>query len=360
MSIGYIRGLGGKGKSDTRKYLFNNVKSENTYGWTELPPPNITRSFECVTLSNGENFYVAGRSGGTAGTILSCYNLSTKAWSTKEPLPTVVDGTTLVSYSNYVYFLLGKDLNYIYDTITESYTEIPNIGKTRNWMFSHVFEDKIHCLAGGTSPYTDNYCFDILTQTWSSKPSIPGGEKNNRFIEADFNKIFVIGGSAIPRNQLYMYDILSESWTLLPDGPFSYSDSSLKFTQIWEGILFYIGQNASYRYDISASVWTTLEAPATSLSLFNSSYEYSRSATLDTKLFAISGAVFAYHDIFYNSSGFKISQKNRLNFDQEVIVGYTKLHEGENIINTEEEIKVIFPKQTSGTIELIGELEVTI
>ena len=108
MNIGFIRGLGGGGKGDGRKYIFENIQSskENTWSTKAAVP---TGRYSLTSSEVEGKIYVIGGSG--SGTKNECYDPLTDTWSTKTDIPTGRNYLTSSEVDGKIYVIGGNGGN---------------------------------------------------------------------------------------------------------------------------------------------------------------------------------------------------------------------------------------------------------
>ncbi|MDR2700633.1 MAG: hypothetical protein LBC12_07565 [Nitrososphaerota archaeon] len=105
------------------------------------------------------------------------------------------------------------DLNEQYDLVTDTWTTLTSMPTPRNDFAIVACQGKIYCMGGITSNGNSwfkcgvNEVYDVVTDSWSTKASLPFNGSGVTAHAAD-GKIFVLNART-----LYMYDPSADSWT---------------------------------------------------------------------------------------------------------------------------------------------------
>jgi len=105
------------------------------------------------------------------------------------------------------------DTNEQYDPVTDTWTTLTSMPTPRNSFAIAAYQGKIYCIGGITSNEHGyfwcgvNEVYDVATDSWSTKASLPVNSSYSQTHVVD-GKIFVIMGC-----DLYMYDPVIDVWT---------------------------------------------------------------------------------------------------------------------------------------------------
>ncbi|MCL1977724.1 MAG: hypothetical protein FWG55_06480 [Candidatus Bathyarchaeota archaeon] len=179
--------------------------------------------------------------------VASASELVEDSWNTKAPMTQVRTGLGVVAVEGKIYAIGGytdevytgmnngyTGINERYDPKTDTWTTMMSMPTPRRNFAIAAYQGKIYCI-GGEAAYDETgspmLCgvtevYDIATNSWSTKASIPismvgsqgyfvGSVKGH---VAD-GKIFVIAYSS-----LYMYDPVADIWTNKPNPPLFFAE----------------------------------------------------------------------------------------------------------------------------------------
>jgi N-acetylneuraminic acid mutarotase len=154
------------------------------------------------------------------------YNAVTDSWTYRTPMPTPRYGFAITVWQNKIYCIGGKppnrqatpsltatDVNEVYDPVTDTWTTLKPMPTPRMNLQANVVNGKIYLIGGrildipDSTTYNLNEVYDPLTDTWSTKASMP--------ISA------AICASAVVNNKIYVfaqglnmiYDPQNDSWS---------------------------------------------------------------------------------------------------------------------------------------------------
>lgn len=142
------------------------------------------------------------------------YNISTSAWSVKEPLPVGIYSGFICQSGGLIYIHDGRKnspaniyaSNIAYNINTNTYTTLPNgdksnIAEPRSKSVCHN-NKTIHLIYE-----KEHVCYNISTKTWTNKTACP--ENVDNVIGFRGNSIYTI---SIPSKTVYEYNILDDTW----------------------------------------------------------------------------------------------------------------------------------------------------
>ena len=193
--------------------------------------------------------------GGDSNNLPSWYK---KAWIEAKPLPIATYGVAVTSVGNKIYAMNARtgnttlaNTNYCYNVETNTWEEKATIPTARIYAGASAIGDKIYCIGGyALSNFSyANECYDTTTDTWSTKTnmslsrtSLSSGVVNN--------KIYCIGGANRYNNYYFAtnecYDVSSDTWESKEDMPIS--ESNLGITCVNNMIFCIGGTNSSAIY----------------------------------------------------------------------------------------------------------------
>ena len=128
-------------------------------------------------------------------------------------------------YSTFVYTLDASPYSYIpatqkYDTQTDvwvSTNRIPtlrDIGNGGHGAAAATLDDKIYVIGGGTTSTTKvkNEVYSTLTDTWTTKASVPSSGYNGPFIGVWGGTTIIVGGGGPASNYVHKYTPATDGW----------------------------------------------------------------------------------------------------------------------------------------------------
>lgn len=201
--------------------------SENT--WTIMEAIPTPRSY-CGISAINEKIYVLGGDDGGLNAIGTNeeYDVNTDTWTFKNPMPTPRMNFATAVFQNRIYTFggvdgdSGSDLSSVvevYDPSTDSWENKTSMPTPKAHFHANVINDKIFLISGltqsapGGSLYltSENIVYDLLTDSWDTKTSIPIATHSHVSVTVD-DKIYIIGGASGSQTQIY--DPQSDSWNI--------------------------------------------------------------------------------------------------------------------------------------------------
>ena len=153
-------------------------------------------------------------------------NLIADSWNTKSPMNQPRQGIGVVAINEKIYAIGGVasgsfvGTNERYDPKTDTWVTLEPMSTPRGYFSIVAYKGKIYCMGGyirsgilgGDNSDTHslaNECYDIATNSWSTKANVPfsGGGYNAHVVD---DQIFVIDGLS---GDLFVYDPVDDSWT---------------------------------------------------------------------------------------------------------------------------------------------------
>lgn len=154
-------------------------------------------------------------------------------WICKKPVPSlkgIKDGSGLAYHNGHIYCLLGKSKSFeflCYNVNQDTWATLDSAPEGRNHQHFNsgsciVYggNSKIYALKGGAR-YNEFYCYDINTNSWQAKDSLPYfhpqiREKNKvryggAMVYDGQNTIYAIKGGG--KNEFWQWNITSNQWT---------------------------------------------------------------------------------------------------------------------------------------------------
>lgn len=158
--------------------------------------------------------YCIGHDDGTGKFVgVSVYDSKTNTYTSKTSRQTNIRSTKLVFCENKIYSIGGcyinttewskwtsDSINECYDIVTDTWVTKTKMITDRYKMAACAVGNKIYCIGGSHKEYnkgdlyvTNNECYDIVTDIWSTLASMPE-KKSNMYHNVYNNKIYCIGG----------------------------------------------------------------------------------------------------------------------------------------------------------------------
>lgn len=202
----------------------------NTWDISKAPMPKGCSSSQAVTIN--DNIYVMG--GYYATSVNSGYTLSTM---------------------------------YMYNTLSDSYTTLPNLPSASSTHFAVNINNKIYLIISG-----EHKMYDETTQTWTNKTREPRGEHNQGYCSLG-TKGYLIGGNTnsgdYGTNTNIEYDSELDNWTIKKPMPTGRRDVELVG---YKGYVYAMGgcmyadlsggyTNKVERYKVATDEWETVIDP---------------------------------------------------------------------------------------------------
>ena len=235
--------------------------------------------------------------GGDSNNLPSWYK---QIWIEAKPLPIATHGVAVTSVGNKIYAMNARtgnttlgNTNYCYNVETNTWEEKATIPTARLYAGASVVGDKIYCISGyALSKLSyDNECYDTSTDTWSTKTNIRYNSEEMACVSIDTN-IYCIGGWTSSSNNTsanQCYDTLTDTWSLKTNMPTARGGLTGSAT---DNKIYCIGGQKTYEessvtpinecYDVSTDTWSTkanMSISRTSLS----------SVVVNNKIYCIGG-----------------------------------------------------------------------
>ncbi|MEP0774572.1 MAG: PKD domain-containing protein, partial [Acidobacteriota bacterium] len=234
---------------------------------------------------DGNVCVVGGLTGPTGSIVVSgahwCYNIATATWTSKAPMPNPRMGTAYGLIGNKFYMAGGFDINFIgytdlqiYDIATDTWSTGAALPTARGGPAGGVVAGKLYSAGGsGSSSFpTDcpTYEYDPVADVWATKTSCPlqggygfdlGGSVGSTF----WGKLFA-GGHFGAYYGWYAFDPVADTWTTLADLPYHKTPLIVENPNTGEiysigGLVGWVPQNATWKYDVPTNTWTNLNVP---------------------------------------------------------------------------------------------------
>jgi N-acetylneuraminic acid mutarotase len=257
----YVMGGQNSGVKNTN-YCYD-VATDTWSTKTTLPE---TMSPSNTSVWNGKIYTLGGVVGGKPGTKSYCYDTESDTWETKADLPAIVYYTNTAAWDGKIYVIggTGKTTNYCYDIETDTWSTKATLPKFISNGAGAAWDGKIYCPGGNIGGLSQklNYCYDIETDTWSTKADLPM-EIIYHCAARVGGKIYVMGGRSYNLNYdtiydaNYCYDIATDTWstkTNLPEGLQYHSAAAV------DGKIYVMGgysggdKNTNYCYTPSSDI----------------------------------------------------------------------------------------------------------
>jgi N-acetylneuraminic acid mutarotase len=240
------------GEIDGKPYIFINLDGEITNICLVIKSEQVINGFEDMNV----RYYPRNR------------------WINKTPVPQGLYGHTATVVNNKIYVIGGcvtnfdvLDTNYCYDPSngTGEWVKMANMSSPRRIATASVIGAKIYVIGGADEmPEGSNYCYDTVTNSWTSKASIPSPlyEISGHSAAVVDGKIYIMGGykSGI-KNINYLYDPVTNTWSTRAVMP-----EALQYhtAETVNGKIYVMGGtngseivNTNYCYDPSTDMWST-------------------------------------------------------------------------------------------------------
>jgi len=164
------------------------------------------------------------------------YDPATDSWTARANLPVPLEGAIGASDGTYGYVACGRTTGgtytntlYRYNPSTDSWTTLSTVpGGVGRWLPSMAYyQGKLYIVGGRASPVSclqDFYAYDIATNTWTILPNHPSIHHDGWAVAYN-GKVYVTGEhpavctSTSCTNQYYYYNIASDTWSSMPVFP---------------------------------------------------------------------------------------------------------------------------------------------
>ncbi len=218
---------------------------------------------------------IGGTSSPQASTAHRCYDLSTRTWSARAPLPAARFAGAYGLIGAYFYLAGGFDSNfkayrtfYIYDIAHDSWSTGEELPTARGGQASGVIDGKLYSAGGSpTSSYPADcptYVYDPTAHTWTTKADCPlqdsygfllGGS-----VDSAYHHRLFAGGHYGAYNGWYAYNPTTDVWEKLSHVP--YHRTPLLVEDPRNGQIYLLGgllgwnpQHGVWAYDYTTDTW---------------------------------------------------------------------------------------------------------
>jgi N-acetylneuraminic acid mutarotase len=252
---------------------FENWNSSAVTGWTdkEMLPASIAD--QTAAVYDGKLYSIGGYGSGPTDPVANNYeyNPVTNTWAAKASMPTARWGMVSVELDGKIYVFggavnvytePGSTKNEVYDPTTDTWdvtkSNIPE-GLAGMGIMGVRYGTKIHLFR-----YANHYEYDPANDTYTQKADVPQPRVWSTCANVG-SKIYILGGDngdyATSTNQVY--DLATDTWSLkasMPDGLWGATrenpviDGKIYVTHGLDGGAFY---TTNYRYDPVANTWET-------------------------------------------------------------------------------------------------------
>ncbi len=184
---------------------------------------------EAVTLNN-EIYFVAGRNDKAVTPYFYKFNPKTNQWVKLADIPEPAMNLALAAVNGKIYAIGGdlfKNTNREYDPQTNSWRILEPMPTGRQHISAGVYGNNIY-ISGGLTSWKNitkkHEVYNVLSNTWSEKASIPSLRNNAAVVSLD-SLIYVIGGAGTKDNiwgdiwTVEKYNVNSDSWVQKNDLP---------------------------------------------------------------------------------------------------------------------------------------------
>jgi N-acetylneuraminic acid mutarotase len=210
-----------------------------TNNWTATAPLPINNNWGAVVACQNKIYLI----GGNAEYPTQVYDTETDTWENKSSIPTTRGALQANVVNGKIYLIGGQKLaglyivdasisNDVYDTETDTWSQMAPIPTAVMGYASVVFEDKIYIISGGNESGPDYnptklvQIFDPATNQWTNGTSVPTGIISARACATTGmfapKRIYVIGGATTSYarwetynviNLTQIYDPETDTWT---------------------------------------------------------------------------------------------------------------------------------------------------
>lgn len=209
-----------------------------TDSWVKRADMPTARRSLSTSVVNGKIYAIGGFRVGGIFSLVEEYDPLTDTWTKKTSMPTARYGVETCVVDDKIYAIGGagiadEDLSAVemYDPATDTWTERADMPTARFAVSAGVVEGKIYAIGGGVlkddnqdTPVSAVEEYDPLTDTWTKKADMPGGE----YIDA----------SSVVDGNIYLFGGLEGMIVAGPEGP---AVNAIKI--VW-------------RYDPATDIWT--------------------------------------------------------------------------------------------------------
>lgn len=200
-----------------------------TQDFAYLPSDLVARSGHTLSAIGGK-LYAFGGHLTYAGSIglkeLWCYDLSTNQWTRLADnlygrynhTTNVIDGKLWVYGGDSNTGQTGIEQICCYDPATDTWTYSltkPTINRYRHQHTVVVIDKKLYVHGGfGSSPLKDTWRYDTVNDTWAELPLVLKGRYAHSAVVIE-GKMYIAGGDSQAANETYRYDPVGNVWTVL-------------------------------------------------------------------------------------------------------------------------------------------------
>lgn len=209
-------------------YLIAGVFSLFAQTWEKMANIPVALSFPVVVELNG-NIHVMGGGGPSGATNLHLrYKPATNTWDTmanvpyfaQQPAGAVVNGKIHYFGGGFPNTGTRLDKHYVYNPDSNTWAAAASLPQARAIMEAAAVGDKLYSL-GGQADKSLNEMYNSLTNTWSTKNTLP--DQNFWYSTVVVNNGIIYrfggGGYTAPSASAHKYDAISDTWTALPALP---------------------------------------------------------------------------------------------------------------------------------------------
>jgi N-acetylneuraminic acid mutarotase len=246
--------------------------------WTTGAPLPTPRSEIAGTVLNDKIYVVGGfDSSGRSTSTIEVYDPMLDEWTQVTWLPQPLDHTAAAvataSHEGKLYIVGGSYLDrdslsdklFIYDSITNNWTEGANLPSARGALTANFINGTLYVTGGVDSKNTlsSTLAYDPITNNWTEKASMPTAREHLTSSVVD-GKLYVIGGRTngmafnVDANEAY--DPITDKWTILE--PMPSKRGGLSSASVNGSIYVFGGEqpdgtfDRNERYDTMLNIWT--------------------------------------------------------------------------------------------------------
>ncbi|MCL1976731.1 MAG: hypothetical protein FWG55_01270 [Candidatus Bathyarchaeota archaeon] len=230
-------------------------------------------------------FFIFGSFSGVFSSV-SAVDLIENSWNVMAPMSQARDYLGVVTINGMIYTIGGRqalqiapftysdkpvDINERYNPVSNTWVTLKAMPTPRSNFAIAAYQGKIYCIGGKTSDEWGrdivcevNEVYDIATNSWSTKKSLPvnGGSMHAQVVDG---KIYVLNSTLT-----YMYDPVADSWTQKAGAVCSENeiatvvvdDKILLTSNIYESSASsYPSWKGLLSYDPKTDMWSEKQAP---------------------------------------------------------------------------------------------------
>ena len=293
--------------------------------WVPKAPMSQTRISLGAIAVDGKIYAIGGFTASGYLSINEQYDPKTNTWTTLTSMPTPRNAFTIAAYQNSIYCIGGITsdgsrggwydcgVNEVYDTVTDSWSTKASLPVNASNLQAHVIDGKIFVIAG-----SNLFMYDPITDSWlqkTSMPTITPISKISFVLTPTDDKIIVIGTflASSPNTdyeqKVMIYDPKTDMWREGTSPPPVETVSGI--VGVTTGVyapqrVYVLGPYNSIVYDPASDTWSTAKAILTPRNSFSV-------AIVDDILYAIGGSA--------PNTGLKFLSVN----EQYVPIGYSSV-----------------------------------